>query len=279
MRIADLIYRPRSKQLLKRLFLEGGGRWIGRPMYGAAVHAELAFHGMTDALLGSAGQDVAFLNENLTAVIKTFERPKILARLVRSIRRFYPRLPVIVVDDSRQPVPLPGVDYVTLPYDSGLSAGRNAGVERVRTPYLLLLDDDYVFCRHTQLERALAVLESEPRIDILGGARVDLPFYRVPDYREAALYPTAARPVLPPGSEVASLPVFEKVAQFYVARTAGIRKVMWDESYKRYDHAMFFTRARGVLLTVYDKEFRVLHAQDPFNRAYMEKRNEGRVGD
>ena len=35
-----------------------------------------------------------------------------------------------------------------MPYDSGISAGRNEGLRHVTTKYVLLLDDDLVFFRH-----------------------------------------------------------------------------------------------------------------------------------
>jgi len=45
---------------------------------------------------------------DLTVVVKTFQRPDALRRLLASIRRFAPSLPVYVVDDSEQPLePLP----------------------------------------------------------------------------------------------------------------------------------------------------------------------------
>ena len=66
-------------------------------------------------------------------MIKTFERPAKLKRLVDSIRRLYPGLTIIVVDDSRHPRNLPEVENINLPFDSGVSAGRNAGVKAVGT--------------------------------------------------------------------------------------------------------------------------------------------------
>ena len=66
--------------------------------------------------------------------------------------------------------------------------------------------------------------------------------------------------------------VHDKVANFYIARTESIRKVGWDPQIKRLDHADFFTRAKGVLTTVFDPAFKVLHARTPFDRDYMRKR-------
>ena len=266
--------REKNRRLIKRVFIEGRGRVIARPLYQSVIAAELAAHRVMDTLLPKAPGDPAFLNENLTAVIKTFERPKVLARLVRSIRRFYPELRIVVVDDSRAPEPLEGVETYTLPYDSGVAAGRNAGVARVETPYLLLLDDDFVFYRATRLAPALARLDAEPAIDIMGGIPVNLPFYGVTDYRRASLFPSSLKPLYPAGATLAGLPVLDKVAQFYIARTESIRKVLWDENLKRIDHADFFTRAKGVLTSVLNPGLRCLHAKTPFDEAYMRIRQD-----
>jgi glycosyltransferase involved in cell wall biosynthesis len=93
----------------------------------------------------------------VTVLIKTFERPDCLRRLVASIRRFYPRIPILVVDDSREPLDLvrEGVTrYLHEPYNS-LSSGRNFGLRHVETPYVLVIDDDMVFGRKTDIGRML----------------------------------------------------------------------------------------------------------------------------
>src|SRR5205823_5665748 len=44
----------------------------------------------------------------VTVVVKTFQRPEALRRLVASIRRFYPDIGLFVVDDSEEPLePVP----------------------------------------------------------------------------------------------------------------------------------------------------------------------------
>lgn len=270
----NFFYRESNKRRLKRLFFQGRGRYLGEPLYGAVVGAELVLHRVVDVCLPAGDHDSSRLNGQLTAVIKTFERPQILRRLVDSIRRFYPDLPLIVVDDSREPKPLAGVETVSLPYDSGVAAGRNAGVERVNTPYLLMLDDDFVFYRKTRLKTALASLCAHPEIDIMAGVPVDLPFYRVVDYRKAGLFPNAAAPVYPPESKIGGMTVLDKVPQFFIARTDSIRKVMWDPRLKRIDHADFFTRAKGVLTSVLNPDMRCLHARTLFDEAYMRIRHD-----
>lgn len=259
------------KQRARRLAL-GPLRSIAAPLHRGAIAGELAARRIVDAL-APAARDTS-LDGELTVLVKTFERPAIVARLVASVRAQYPTLPIVVVDDSRLPRPLPGVETITLPFDSGVSAGRQAGLDRVRTRYVLVVDDDFVFYRGTRLAPAVARLDRNPQIDILGGALVDLPQLRVRRPPFGNIFATTAEPVLPIGSHVGGLVVCNKVANFYVARTERLRLVGWDPALKRIDHADFFTRAFGVLVTVFDPQLRCFHAQTPFDAAYMAHRTD-----
>jgi len=257
---------------LSHLFKHGKLVWLGEPLYTLLVKAELFAVRLFDGRRRSA--TTPRIDAKLTAVIKTFERPETARRLLRSMRRLYPGLRVLVADDSRNPSAFEGAETIVLPYDSGVSAGRQKALEAVKTPYLLLLDDDFVFYRKTALEAAIEAMESHPEIDIMGGAVINLPSYRAFDYAEASLHPTDAAPLRPAGTEVGGFRVYDKVPNFYIARTERLKLVGWDERIKRLDHADFFTRARGVLLTVFNPSFKVLHAQTPFNRPYMQKRTD-----
>ena len=206
--------------------------------------------------------------------MKTFERPAIIARLVASLRAMYPTMPVIVVDDSRAPMPIAGVETIVLPFDRGVSAGRQAGLDRVRTPYVLVLDDDFIFYRATRLRPALDRLARNSAIDVLGGQLVDLPYLRIRRPPLGQIFHTDARPLVPIGSTLDGLLVCDKVANFYLARTDRLRLVGWTPELRRIDHADFFTRALGVLVSVFDPELRCLHAQTPFDRHYMAHRTD-----
>lgn len=269
---------PRQKEFIWGQLVEGPLRPLARVTYDGIIAAELLRHRLVDAVaaLGSPSSSTAPAapTDHLTAVIKTFERPRTAARLVRSIRRRYPGLPVIVVDDSAEPTHFDGVENLHLPYNSGISAGRNAALERVRTPYSLILDDDFVVTGATDLGTALDRIRNHPEIDIMGGRVVDLPLYIVHDYRHVRLLPTRAAPLRPPGSRVGGLEVLDKVANFFIARTDALRKVGWDPRLKLLEHADFFTRARGVLLTVYNPDLSILHARTPFDRSYMNIRHD-----
>ena len=245
--------------------------FIGKPLFMGMVTVELLFERIIDSILGRNFESL-LVDEKLTAVIKTFERPNELKRLVLSIKRFYPNMQIIVVDDSREPTFIDGVKTIVMPYDTGISAGRNRAMKEIQTEFFLLLDDDYVFYRKTVLEPALELMLEHSEIDIMGGVRVDLPLYGYVDYSKARLHPNNKDAKLEKGSEVVGLPVYDMVANFFIARPERIQIIGWDEDLKKIEHTDFFTQAKGVLTTVYNQDFKVLHAQTLFNQHYMKKR-------
>ena len=259
----------------QRWFVYGKLRFIGQPLYTSMIAAELvAARALDDLRPRRKPNDQSPILENLTAIIKTFERPKILRRLLASIKRLYPELKIIVADDSRQPIELDDVQVIALPYDSGIAAGRNAGLKQAATKYVLILDDDFVFYRATQLESALLTMEQHSEIDIMGGEVIYLPLFKKLGYRHEFIFPTEALPTQLPGSRIAGLPVYDKVPNFFIARAERLQIVGWDPNLKKLEHADFFTRAKGVLTTVFNAELKCLHARTPFDSAYMQHRND-----
>lgn len=247
-------------------------RIAGKPLYQTLIGLELKYIRFLDRKI--TFKNIPLVDSELTAVIKTFERPEILKRLIESIKRIYPNMKIIVVDDSLNPLSLKGVETIVMPYNSGISAGRNRALETVKTKYVLFLDDDFIFYHKTEFEPALRLMEEFPQIDIMGGEVVNLPSFKSSDYRKANLHPTQSVPVLPPGSKIGGLPVYDKVPNFFIARPEKLKLVGWDEQLKKIEHADFFTRAKGVLVTVYNKHFKVLHAQTPFDDAYLKIRHD-----
>lgn len=264
----------RIKERLRAEITRGLLRRPAAIAYELVIAQELAAVRALDAFATNDGERGAERLDDVTAVIKTFERPYALRRLLASIRRRFPSLRVVVVDDSKSPTVMDGVETVLMPFDTGVSAGKRAGLARVTTKYVLMLDDDFVFYRRTRLPDAVRVLDTQREIDLVGGDVVNLPFFTRVDYETAELFPTAAAPTFRKGTSIAGLPVYDKVPNFYVARTEKLRLVGWTPELKRVDHADFFTRAKGVLTTVFYADFKCLHAQTPFDREYMRHRGD-----
>jgi GT2 family glycosyltransferase len=186
-----------------------------------------------------------------TAIIKTFQRPDCLNRLIRSIRRYYPTMRVLVGDDGYKPSPCRDVEYFRLPIDIGLSAGRNALLDEVRTPYFLLLDDDLEFRSHTKIEK-LVRLVHQNEVDIASGGHVQIkrkwfllkkrpqPFHGLFDFRNNEL-----RLVHGDYGQRDGYLLCDIAHNFYVARVDTIRMMgAWDPELRQNDHTEFFVRAR-----------------------------------
>ncbi|KAI8496923.1 Beta-1,4 N-acetylgalactosaminyltransferase 1 [Branchiostoma belcheri] len=108
------------------------------------------------------------INNKVTIITKTFLRYSSVRLLLQSIQKYYPKMRVVVADDSRPIEDLQSeyVDHYVMPFASGWFGGRNLAVSQVTTPYLLWVDDDFVFTEETKLE---------VMVDILDNSNLDLP--------------------------------------------------------------------------------------------------------
>jgi len=202
------------------------------------------------------------VERDATIAVKTFQRPEALLRLVDSIRRFYPDIALHVVDDSEQPfdsVPEGITRYWHQPFNSlGVSAGRNFGLRHVETEYVLVCDDDMVFCGRTDLERMLRTLVST-RFDLVSCMWMDHEPWRSirRGYRryEGTLDIEDGTLVHRLGATrgtVDGLPVFDIVHQFFVASVETLGPDPWDARMKvAGEHVDFFLgiKERGLLCT------------------------------
>lgn len=207
---------------------------------------------------------------NVTLVLKTFERPAVLRRMLRSVRQVYAG-PVLVADDSRVPFETddPNVRVLRLPFDSGIGAGRNALLDAVETEYVFLADDDMHLLPDFDLTRPLAYLQRNADVDLVGGRVIHLPLWRTADYSTARLFAYRGAPRVREGVVLDGLPVSYKVPNFYVARTDRVRAVRYDDKLKRQDHNDFFTAAYGELVCVIDRAMVCLHAHSFFDAHYQ----------
>jgi glycosyltransferase involved in cell wall biosynthesis len=256
------------KNVLRRYLINGPARRGGRILFEILISVELIGQRCLD-IFRTPNEPLP--PQQITAIVKTFNRTQELSQLIKSIWRVQPDLAVIIADDSQNPSYFADLTTLALPFNSGVSAGRNAALDLVQTPFVLILDDDLVFYRKTRLVEALRLMQQVPRIDIMGGRVINLPEYQADEYKDAALFPISSAPILPKGSQLAGLPVYDKVANFFIGRTDSVRQVGWDPALKFVDHADFFTRAKGTLITVYNERFSILHAKNRFDRLQPER--------
>jgi glycosyltransferase involved in cell wall biosynthesis len=197
---------------------------------------------------------------DITVVVKAFERPHALRRLLTSIRRFYPGIAIVVVDDSAEPLePVPAdITYLHEPYRSlGAAHGRNVGLRHARTPYVLFSDDDMVFERRTDLGRMLYALESTA-FDVVSCVWLDFEPWRGicrgPRRFEGTL-DVEERTLVHRLGETRrvqdGLPVFDIVHQFFIAAKERLGRDPWDAELNLSEHYELFLllEDRGLLCT------------------------------
>ncbi len=194
----------------------------------------------------------------LTAIVHTCDQPGSVDRLVRSVRRFYPQMRVLVADVSRRPAEVAGADMVRLPADVGVSAARNAALARVRTPYFLLLEGGHEFSRATRIEQLLDLV-AHSRCDVAAGnaehceRRLFLFTRRTPDPGHATFEFADGGLTLRPGHRPGIdgwLPC-DLAHNFFVARTDRVRALGgWDPQLLVDERIEFFVRAQRFGLRV-----------------------------
>ena len=178
-----------------------------------------------------------------TFVIKTFERPTKPVALVKSIEKFYPKVPIIIIDDSKNPLKkkwAPHIQYIHTEYDIGLSEGRNRGVKLVKTKYFVLLDDDFEFTEETKIETFIRLLEKYD-FDLIGGKLCNeglhdwqyTGFLKI--YREIFYACIYKEPI-----DSYDAIYVDFVINFFLAKTDVIQKNLWDPELKLNEHGDFF---------------------------------------
>lgn len=256
-----------QKQFLYKQLVFGRYRFIAKPFYNFVITSILLLEKSIDFF--KAHDNVCL--EDLTIIIKTFERDYSAKRLIRSIKKKYPSISIIVVNDSKTPKQFDGVMNLIMPFDSGISAGRNAALKSTKTKYFLLLDDDFVFSRRQNLGLLIEQMNQHKEIDILGGRYIDLPFYITHDFHEHPIN-TKNNAKIPTGTLIGNNKVVDKVQNYFIGRTEQVKNVLWNEKLKTLEHTDFFTRAKGKLVTAYRSDILILHAKTPFDIAYLSKR-------
>ena len=200
------------------------------------------------------------LARELTLGIKhtsAFARRRVLLlSLLDSIRKDHKHaaIRIMVADDGdgdreasahRDALRKQGIDVILLGAGSGLSYGRNELVRAARTPFVALMDDDLEFHESTNLTMMVAALHADPSSMLAGGCYVDarsgesncynMRFESEDGGRSVQLLPVQAA-----SSQGSSCYRVGVTHNFFVARTAALRRFRWDARQKMMEHETFF---------------------------------------
>lgn len=220
--------------------------------------------------------------ENLVTIcIKTFERYPCLRRLIESIESKYPKINIIIADDSFNYQSLDetknyqNVVQYQMPGGTGFNKGKNLAISQVTTEYLLWIDDDFVFSDETDLEWMLDVLENT-NLDIVGGKAGSTRWGYTSILERVAgdssgdclyrLY--GSRGAVP---EYPTCKLADVIQNFYLARTLSLRSVGFDGTFERIAHKEFFTDGIGKLKIAFCSNIAVKHDHQCLRPAQAEQ--------
>lgn len=175
---------------------------------------------------------------DVSILVTTFWRPGYLRECLKGIRANLPECEICVTSDDDLFTNAEGEywdNWNTLPFDSGLTAKRNAAVNLSTRKYSLLAADDFNFAPlyvREGIERMVATLDAHPEVDVVVGT------YNNKKYEGYLEYV--------PGEYIAEhrkksdeLPIFLKPypawkidigINYFLARTDVLREVPWDEN-------------------------------------------------
>ena len=215
--------------------------------------------------------------ENVTFIYKSFERQKMATRLYHNIQTYYPGVKVIIADDSRKKLELSGenLQIIQMPFNSGLSRGLNAALQKVDTPFTVRLDDDELLTPYSKFHEHLEFLLSHPEIDLVGISPWNIPreIHRKTKTKEYSKYSMSNAPkklCIPHGTKIDhSHIVLGKVPNIFIVRSDKYKALGYDDNIRMIDHHEFFFRAAGNIVSVLNTDCYVLHYHNPFHRFYQ----------
>jgi GT2 family glycosyltransferase len=181
----------------------------------------------------------------------TINRPRVAQRLIRSVRRFFPDLPIYVADQSLDREPMQAfydaydVHLIQMPFDIGVTASRNALVEAMTEDYFVLCDDDFLMGPATSFADAIRILEADPAVGVVGGRLFDFDgstehlrnweIYLQYDPDQRILFSIPIYHLSPRRHDLGSISYFscDAVLNFAVFRRSIFSEVVrWDERFK-----------------------------------------------
>ncbi len=222
------------------------------------------------------------MKENVTFIFKSFERQHLAKGLCRNITHLYPGISMIVADDSHIPlhIDMPNVKVIQLPFNTGLSAGLQAALDEVKTPYVMRMDDDELLTNRSKVHRELKWLMEHPETDLVGfghttAIRLHSPAFNFEEYYKNPIKDSPVPLKIPHMTEIdENHTVLSKVANIYLARTESLKQVGFDPNIRIIDHHEFFYRAAGQITSVIAKDTMVFHRHNPYARKYNAYRSD-----
>ena len=185
---------------------------------------------------------------DLTALIVSFYRYEYLEKCVSSLRENYPDINILIgnngPEDKRKEelAEKYNAKYIQLPFDCGITGGRNKLVKEIDTKYTLVGDDDFFYTPETNLEGMYEVIKEYPEYDLIGGRILENGKLR--DYQGVFDFSIPKQIICNKLKYDSDSPIpqpCDVVFNFFIAKTDTLKAVQWDEQIKvAYEHSAYF---------------------------------------
>lgn len=193
---------------------------------------------------------------DVTAVLVSFLRPGYTKACVESLRLTYPAIKIIVGDnggsfnnDLATYCTALDAEYFLLPFDSGVCVGRNAIVERVKTKYVMIGDDDFFHDTDSMIDSMARFLNTHEEYNIIGGRiyqdgtirNYQGRIFKYSDHFRTIPIDLQREPMMICDETGLRYCTADLVFNFFLGRTDVIREMKWDENIKvAYEHFTYF---------------------------------------
>jgi len=207
-----------------------------------------------------------YFESQVSALVKVHKRADIAVRAAFSVYDLYPHMEIVMIDDSPSPItqPLPPtVRYIRIAENTGISYGRNHGVNSTYTKYIFLMDDDWLLTNTSNLQEAFDLLQANHSIDIVAGFLCKQnPLNDCYGYEGSigivdgflTYKANIAREDMGNGCKMVELG--ENVI---IARTEVLKRFPWDNQLTNAEHEDFYLSLKGHVNVASCSWFKVLH--------------------
>jgi GT2 family glycosyltransferase len=220
-----------------------------------------------------------------------FMRKQSTKECIESIQKYFPFVKVYVADQDAPSGEMiefyekHNVEYYYIPFDSGLSVSRNFLVDKIKEPFLMWGDNDFVFTSDSNLSHGLDILNAVPEIGFVGGAvtvngkTAHYERFLFYDQRQQILVYVPLEMTNPEPKYVNDIAYYDcdLTFNYVIARTEAFNnpQLRWNPELKcRYEHTDAFLRIKvfSPFHVVYCPSMTVIHNHVPNDASYAQYR-------
>lgn len=186
--------------------------------------------------------------KDLTFIIVTFLRDEYLFECIKSLRKTYGWECSILVGENNKKTKEKEdflkenkAKYYKLPFDSGVTKGRNKLIKKVKTKYVCVGDDDFYYDKNAKVDELLNLIK-EKDMDLVGGRIREGSVKNYQGFIEIGENFLKYRKI--PEEEIEKVLLYNQTHKkkraircditfnFFVVKTSVCREITWDEKIK-----------------------------------------------